>query len=83
MAESIVPTGGSTDVITWGKRTNPETGEEEKMAGFPFTRNQNVIGRPMLNTSAKSELGEDVIFLATYIDEMDDNIIFNLAKQVW
>lgn len=83
MAESIISTGGSTDVIEWGKRTNPDTGEEEKLVTLPFTRNQNVLGRPALSTSAKSELGEDIIFLATYIDEMDDNIIFNLAKQVW
>lgn len=83
MAASLLESKGFYDTPLWGEVEDPETGEMVKVMCMPFTRNANVIGRPQLGSTVTTSLGQDILFLQTAVHEMDDNLIFDIAKQTW
>lgn len=82
MNEVMNPVNYSYDAVEWGKLQN-EKGEEVRMPIFPITRYGNILGRPSLVTSVVDTIPTDFTLLKVNEEEMDDALIFDLAKQTW
>lgn len=50
---------------------------------FPVTRYGNILNRPQVITTAESMPLSDFHLLITEESEVDDDVIFDMMKQIW
>ena len=82
MAQTLPRGTYCMDDVMWGKVTN-SSGQEEIVPFFPFTRYENVLGRPKVIKNVVDAFPTDLALLKVKEEEMDDGIIYDKAGQEW
>ena len=82
---AIVPFNvtGNIDALLWAK---DKENERSKKRMFPVTRYHAILNRPKLiteETSIAAEPMADFHLAVLSMQEVDDDTIFNMFKQVW
>lgn len=85
MAKEKIPVGGLMDSLLWVK-AETAVGEIVKYVFYPITRYRNILNRPRVvseTDSVATTPNGDFHLVTTDIEDVDEQVLFELYRQTW